>query len=203
MRNVEEFINSGKLEMYVFGSATQEEIDEVEKMISLYPEVKSEYNKIADAVERYARHHAVEPEVTVKPFLMATIDYTERLMKGEEPEIAPLLSEKSLVSDFSKWLNRTDMAIPSDFSEYYAKIISFTAEATTAIVWIKEKAPLEKHDHEFERFLIVEGSCDIIVDEQINSLTAGDYFGVPLHLAHSIKITSTIPCKVILQRVAA
>ena len=203
MRKVEEFINSGKLEMYVFGSATPEEIEEVEKMINLYPEVKSEYDKIADALERYASQHAIEPEVTVKPFLMATIDYTERLMKGEQPEIAPLLNESSRLSDFSKWLDRSDMSIPTDFSEYHAKIISFTAEATTAIVWIKDKAPQEKHDHEYERFLIVEGTCDIIVGDQINSLKPGDYFGVPLHLAHSIKITSSIPCKVILQRVAA
>ena len=73
----------------------------------------------------------------------------------------------------------------------------------TAIVWIKEYAPQEVHDHEFEKFLVVEGSCNIIVEDKIHTLIPGDYFAIPLHKKHLVEVTSIIPCKVILQRIAA
>ena len=69
--------------------------------------------------------------------------------------------------------------------------------------WLKDYAPQEVHDDEHEKFLIIEGTCDIIVGNEINQLVAGDYFAIPLHKNHIIKVTSSQPCKVILQRVAA
>lgn len=93
--------------------------------------------------------------------------------------------------------------VSSDTDNIYAKIIGYTPEATTAIVWLKDYAPHEVHDNEYERFLIVEGTCDIIVEDQVNQLVPGDYFAIPLHKNHLVKVTSSIPCKVILQRVAA
>ena len=64
-------------------------------------------------------------------------------------------------------------------------------------------APAEVHDNEYEKFLIIEGTCDITVDEDVYSLVPGDYFSIPLYKSHNIKVTSTIPCKAILQRLAA
>ena len=203
MKKVEEFINSGILEMYVIGSATVDEIKEVEHMLSISSEVKEELAKIEAALETYADQYAIDPDLSVRPFLMAAIDYTERLQNGELAEKAPMLNEQSQISEFSQWISRPDMKLPDDFENYFAKIISYTPEAITAIVWINDSVPAEKHDHEFERFLILEGSCEITVGEKMYTLEVGDYFGVPLHLSHHLKITSSFPCKVILQRVAA
>jgi quercetin dioxygenase-like cupin family protein len=113
-----------------------------------------------------------------------------------------MLHEKSTIIDFDEWLNRTDM-VPKSSTDLFAKIIGYSAKATTAIVWIKDYAPQEVHDHEYEKFLIVEGTCNIIVGEEVHALIAGDYFSIPLHKSHLVQVTSTIPCKVILQRVAA
>ena len=93
--------------------------------------------------------------------------------------------------------------VSTDQEEVFAKIIGYTPEAITAIVWLKDYAPHEVHDNEYERFLIVEGTCDIIVEDEVNQLVPGDYFAIPLHKKHLVKVTSSIPCKVILQRVAA
>ena len=133
---------------------------------------------------------------------MATIDYSERLKSGETITEPPVLHKGSAVDDYAVWLNRADM-VPLDTEDLYAKIISYTPAALTAIVWIKEYAPQEVHDHESERFLIVEGTCNIIVGDEINELVPGDYFAIPLHKNHLVKVTSAIPCKVILQRIAA
>ena len=203
MKNVKEFCESGILESYAMGLASTEEIDAVEKMATKYPKVKKNIDDINYALEAYASENAIVPDITVKPMLMATIDYTERLKNGETPAKPAMLNENSTIKDYEEWLNRQDMVLPADFKDIYAKIIGYTPEAITAIVWIKEFTPPEIHHSEFEKFLIVEGACVITVEDEPNKLVAGNFFSIPLHKYHDIKITSQIPCKAILQRVAA
>ena len=202
MTNANQYIESGILEQYVLGDTDPIQTGEIEMMAANHPAIRREIEAISDALEAYAIENAFEPNSIIKPFLAATIDYTVRLQSGEPAAAPPILNENSVVEDYSAWLNRDDM-VSSGNEDLYAKIIGFTPEATTAIVWIKDYAPQEVHDHEFERFLIVEGTCNIIVGNEVNELVPGDYFAIPLHKTHMVKVTSSIPCKVILQRVAA
>jgi mannose-6-phosphate isomerase-like protein (cupin superfamily) len=171
-------------------------------MAATDPAIRLEIEAIGAALEAYALEHAVAPNPVIKPFLLATIDYTERLKGGEPVTMPPVLNKNSIIEDYSPWLNRSDLLVPGD-DAIFAKIIGYTPEAVTAIVWIKKYAPHEVHDHEFEKFLIVEGTCDIVVGDEVHALVPGDYFAIPLHKNHQVKVTSTIPCKVILQRIAA
>jgi mannose-6-phosphate isomerase-like protein (cupin superfamily) len=202
MLSSREFIESGILEQYVYGMATEEERTEVEKRQATDPEIRQEIEAISLSMEQYAKAHAIEPNPIIKPFLMASLDYTVRLQHGEPPADPPELHEGSKISDYETWLNREDM-INTGKADVFAKIIGYTPKAITAIVWLKDYAPQEVHDAEHERFLIVEGTCDIFVEDEVNHLRAGDYFAIPLHKNHMVKVTSQIPCKVILQRVAA
>jgi mannose-6-phosphate isomerase-like protein (cupin superfamily) len=203
MKDIQKYIASGILEIYVSGNATEEECREVIEMAAAHPEIRKEIAEISDALESYALANAVPVNPTIKPFLMAILNYTERLKSGEVPVAPALLNENSKIADYAEWLNRKDLQFPDDFHDMHAKIIGYTPGAITAIVWIKESTPQEVHDDQYERFLIIEGSCDIHVEEEIHSLVPGDYFSIPLHKSHEVIITSTIPCKVILQRVAA
>ena len=202
MLSSKEYIESGILELYILGITSEDETKAVEMMASSDPAVKQEIVLISASLESYAMANAIDPNPIIRPFLLATIDYTERLKDGEPVSVPPLLNENSQVAHFDSWLNRSDM-VASDTDSVYAKIIGYTPEAITAIVWLKDYAPHEVHDNEYERFLIVEGTCDIIVEDQVNQLIPGDYFAIPLHKNHLVKVTSSIPCKVILQRVAA
>jgi mannose-6-phosphate isomerase-like protein (cupin superfamily) len=202
MFSVKEFMDSGVLELYVLGIASEQECKDVEKMISIHPEIVAEIEKIKASLQTYAVNYAIEPNAVIKPFLMATIDFTERLKNGEPPANPPMLTATSTINDYSQWLGRPDM-VSADKEDVFAKIIGYTPQAITAIVWLKSYAPHEVHDNEYERFLIVEGTCDIIVEDEVNQLVAGDYFAIPLHKKHMVKVTSAVTCKVILQRVAA
>ena len=202
MLSSKEHIESGILEMYILGITNEDETKAVEMMASLDPAIKQEIVLIRESLEGYAMANAIDPNPIIKPFLLATIDYTERLKDGEPVSVPPLLNENSQIAHFDSWLNRSDM-VSLDTDSMYAKIIGYTPEAITAIVWLKDYAPHEVHDNEYERFLIVEGTCDIIVEDRVNQLVPGDYFAIPLHKNHLVKVTSFIPCKIILQRVAA
>ena len=197
-----EYIDSGILELYVAGIATATEREEVELMAAGSPAIRQEIEAISLSLQNYAKANAIAPNPVIKPFLLATIDYTERLKKGEPVSEPPVLNENSKLEDYYPWLNRSDM-VAADTADVFAKIIGYTPAVVTAIVWLKDYAPHEVHDSEYERFLIVEGTCNIIVGGEVNELVAGDYFAIPLHKNHTVKVTSSIPCKVILQRIAA
>jgi mannose-6-phosphate isomerase-like protein (cupin superfamily) len=203
MKDPGEYIASGVLEMYVLGLTTTEESQEVERMAAEFPEVKEEINEIRMSVDTYSDAKFSAPHPAVKTLLLATIDFMERLQNGEQPSAPPELNENSRVEDFSEWLNRSDMVLAEDADDIYAKILGHTPEMTTVIAWIKDFVPDEVHDDQFEKFLIVEGSCEIITEKETYKLKAGDYFAVPLHCTHKLKVTSSGRCKAILQRVAA
>jgi mannose-6-phosphate isomerase-like protein (cupin superfamily) len=201
--DINAYIASGILEAYVLGIAGEQERAEVEKLSAVHAEIRIEIAAISAAMEKYAMENAVLPHAAIKPLLMATIDYTERLQNGESPSFPPVLNENSKPEDYYEWVSRPDMHAPGSFEEIFAKIIGYTPQVTSAIVWIKHMAPQEVHDDEHEKFLILEGSCDIIVGDKVHQLVPGDYFAIPLHASHEVRVTSSVPCKVILQRVAA
>lgn len=202
MSEVDKFIASGILEMYVMGQTSKEENALVEHMRSQYEEVRQELYSIEEVLEKYAlsRSEAVDP--TVKPFLMATIDYLDRMNSGEPPSYPPEVTPHSKVSDYAPWLNRPDLGLTRPLEEIDARIIGSTPERMIAIVWIRNGAPPEVHKKELESFLVVEGTCNIVVNEKDNHLKPGDIFTIPLYAVHHVVITSDIPCKIILQRLA-
>lgn len=202
MTSIYNYIESGILEQYVLGNTNIQEAKEVERMAVTYAEVKKELESISRRLEAYASKNALMAHATIKPFILAIIDYSERLQSGETVSYPPVLTEKSVIDDYSLWLNRGDMVF-DETDSIFAKLIGYTQEMVTAIVWLTEYAPHEVHHNEYERFLIVEGSCNIVVEGVVHSLHPGNYFQIPLHKKHVVEITSPIPCKIILQRVAA
>jgi len=186
----------------VLGSTSAEESAEIEQLAAIDPAVRQEIAAIEETMEVFATAHAISPGPVIKPFLLATIDYTERLKKGEPFTEPPLLNEQSAVADYAAWLNRDDMVYKGE-ENIYVKIIGHTAQAISAIIWIKDKTPEELHHDEYERFLVVEGSCDIVVGGTVQTLNPGDFFEIPLHKPHVVQVTSATACKIILQRVAA
>lgn len=203
MLNLKEYIDSGILELYVLGVTDTKENKQIEKLCSTHFEIREEIKNITAALENYAMQNAVAPDPTIKPFLMATIDYHERMKNGEEPSFPPVLNERSTISDYEQWINRKDIKLPENFKDFHAKIIGLTPKVTTAIIWIKDMAPEEMHTNEIEKFLILEGTCDVNVENETYSYQPGDYFSIPLYKKHDVRITSSIPCKAILQRIAA
>ncbi len=80
-----QFIESGISELYVLGQISPGEKAQVEEMAALHEAVKEELDLIERTLEDYAFQHAITPDPTIKPFLMATIDYMERMAQGEAP----------------------------------------------------------------------------------------------------------------------
>jgi mannose-6-phosphate isomerase-like protein (cupin superfamily) len=202
MRDVANYIESGILQVYVLGLASAEEKQEVESFMILHPEIRDAIELFSRDIEHQAVMNATQPPVAVKTTVLATFDYMERLMKGEQPSFPPPLTNESKVDDYAPWLERKDIHIAGNFEGMYAKIIGYSPEMTTAIVWMHEMST-EMHQHEIEKFLVVEGSCDVTIGAHVYHLSVGDVMSIPLGFVHHAISTSATPCKIILQRIAA
>nr|MBA3970866.1 hypothetical protein [Bacteroidota bacterium] len=91
--SIREYIESGVLEIYVLGLTDEAERAEVEKMAAAHPEIRKEIAEISVALQNYAEKRGVAPHPAIKPLLMATIDYTERLENGEAPAFPQILND--------------------------------------------------------------------------------------------------------------
>lgn len=198
-----EILQSGLLELYAMGTLQGSELELVIEAIRKDPLIKEEFNQLEDSLFLLAQANAVAPPLTLKPLLLAKIDYMERLKQGEIPVKAPILNSDSRIKDFERWLNREDMTLKENFEAIQVNIIADEPEKLTAIIWLRYGAPPEVHSGEYEKFLVVEGSCDITIGTNVHSLKAGDFLSIPLHISHHVNVTSVIPCKIILQRMAA
>ena len=203
MDDVKQFIESGILELYVLEQTSTFERQEVERMAAAHEAVRREIDEISLALLGYAQKNAVEPDPMILPFLMARIDYMERLKKGEAPAFPPVLHEGSAIADYAEWLDREDLQLNVRLDQVHARIIGFTPQMVTAIVWLEYGAPTETHTHELEQFLIVAGSCEIVIGNTVHEMNPGSFLTIPLHLPHYVRVTSAVPCKILLQRVAA
>lgn len=202
MKKISEYIMSGVIESYVLGLATPVEAMEVEEMAAANSEVRAAIDEFSQILEQRWQSNTLEPDPTIKPMVMATLNYIDRMEKGETRSFPPNLDGGSKITDYKEWLNREDMSTPPDFKDIHARIIGCTPEVTTAIVWLKNMAPAETHTKEIEKFLIVEGSCEIIIEAEVYQLFPGNFLAIPLFKSHMVRVTSDISCKIILQRVA-
>ncbi|RYZ82068.1 MAG: cupin domain-containing protein, partial [Moraxellaceae bacterium] len=70
------------------------------------------------------------------------------------------------------------------------------------LIWARNFTPQEKHHNELESFYILEGTCEVKIENETHKLSPGDFITIPLHKDHKVVVTSLIPCKAILQRIA-
>jgi mannose-6-phosphate isomerase-like protein (cupin superfamily) len=201
--DIKTYLDSGIVQLYILGYASEDECREFESLMKVHPEIAAAFDKQQQVLADVADEMKVTPHPNLKPLILATFDYISRLDEGEALSLPPVLNENSTIEDFQLWIEREDMVAPEDFEDVHAKIIAATPEMTCAMVWIKNMAPEEVHTNEYEKFLILEGSCTIVVGTEENKLVAGDYFAIPLFEDHKVIVTSKEPCVVILQRIAA
>ncbi|TRX56208.1 anti-sigma factor [Fulvivirga sp. M361] len=88
--NVEEYIASGILEAYVLQELSENEMQEVERMISKYPELSIEINKIEQTLEDVAMNTAVAPANHMRGHVL---DQIKGKGEAQQKTVVPLTSD--------------------------------------------------------------------------------------------------------------
>lgn len=107
MEDVNAYIESGILELYVLGQLTEQERREVEEMAQKHPEIKKELAAVELALEGYALENAVTPSADLEDKILASLDSSSNINSGRssivqaptpapasEPKIVPLHADK-------------------------------------------------------------------------------------------------------------
>ncbi len=68
------FLDSDLLESYLLGATTTEETLQVERYLSMYPEVRETYEELQDNLETYAKLHAVKAPEALKERILTSIN---------------------------------------------------------------------------------------------------------------------------------
>lgn len=187
------------IERYVLGELPPRERREVEAAASADPFLRARIDELQAGLERLALMNPVPPPASLKQRLLDAVEGQARESVIRPPVIHPA----SRVADFAPWIDRPEMVRPADAGDIHFIPFADNSDGASALVWLVSGSPEETHTDCIEKFLIVEGSCQILIGQKVHALEAGDVFSIPLHTPHTVKVTSAVPCKIILQRIAA
>lgn len=76
--NIQEYIESGMLELYASGALTSAEMEEVEVLCERHPELAQELRSIEDTLNKFAEAHAIIPARGMKKRVMDAIDAEDK-----------------------------------------------------------------------------------------------------------------------------
>lgn len=195
----DQYIASGILESYVFGELNSKERLEVERMAAQHPEIRAELDEIEETQQRILEAGKIKPAPKTKASLFASLAALEAEEKKQDP---PFVTELSKIEDYTSWIEKAGEP-PAGYDNLHFELVYDSPGHWLSVVWVKDETPAEMHVRVLEKILILEGSCQIDMEGEVFELKAGDYLSVPLHHSHIVKVTSDIPCKFLLQKIAA
>lgn len=187
MIDLQLYLESGILELYVLNDLSPAERLEVEAMIVKYPILKDELFEIEACLENFANLNASNPAAHLEDITINSI------LKSENEQFDDL-SNLPLIhkfSDASKWqnlVNNTD--IPAFEYGKAVKILRQDERVCQMLVVSMTDIEQETHKNEHESFLILEGECKCVVGEEIRFMKAGDFMPIPLHTLHHVEVLS-------------
>ncbi len=199
------YIATGNLEAYIQGSLSEPEQQMVELMVQLHPEIKAEMDALEDlnALLILESTKGVTAPERSKQRLLNFMDATEEEGATDRVVSPPYLNSRSSSNDYAPWVNRAGIAPPETFENVFVQPIDASPECLTLLVWVKSQIAGEVHLDAVEKFLVLEGTCMIDIEGEQFPLKAGDYMSIPKFKEHTVYVTSSTPCKLIVQQIAA
>lgn len=167
-----------------------------------------ESKDLEETLENFAFKHAVEPPPHAADRIFAKIEALFKASKSRQPlspDNLPLLDSSSNFMDWSDLVK--DIQPPDDYEVAHIHNLVTKDNNELSVAWLKTRAEEDGHFDFEESFLILEGSCVCEMTDsggktETISLSAGDYFVVPMGVHHTMNVTSLSPVKAVFQRKA-
>lgn len=201
-RDPQAFIDSEAVMDYIRGELGEEERQVVEQMAFAHPLVRDELTALQQVDEQLVKGLATSPPLRARQRFLDFMEEAER--EEHEPIIIrpPMLHPQSVPTDFNHWVEQEGMQ-PGEYDNVHVVPLDANPECLTLLVWVKSVIAEEVHLDSIEKFLVLEGTCDIDVEGHVHSLKAGDHMSIPKYKRHTVHVTSPSPCKLIVQQIAA
>ena len=185
--DLEDFLASGLLELYVMGALDQREALLVQQMQTSYPEVSLELAALETFMEKDAMRNAIRPSNALE-------EKMDSLFSNLEVEQYMQLTDLPLIncfSDANAWLEMIVPLIPKgDFGGRFEKLLRNDDKVMQALVITPEGVEEEIHENMLESFLILKGTCVCTIGDETITMGPGTFMQIPLNQPHTIAVVS-------------
>ena len=185
--NLQPYIASGILELYVLDLLSQAEKIGVERMLKVYPILREEVLAIETDLENYAHINAIPPSKKLEKEITEIVNNLS-IEQHISFEQLPRINE---YSNYLNWLPLIEPIKPNKIDDgIFNKVLQHNEQITQVLVVSEINIPEEIHDDELESFLILEGYCECIVSGKSRFMGPGDFMAIPLYEPHDVIVKS-------------
>ena len=105
----------------------------------------------------------------------------------------------SLFPFFAKAQNQSldTIKAPSNYENIYSRTIASDSLSSSFVIFIKKDVKKHKHATHTENVYILEGEGEMLLGDKTFKVKKGDIIFIPMNTVHSLKVTSSIPVKVL------
>lgn len=86
---------------------------------------------------------------------------------------------------------------PSNYDNIYSRTIASDSLSSSFVIFIKKEVKKHKHATHTENVYILDGEGEMLLGDKTFKVKKGDIIFIPMNTVHSLKVTSSIPVKVL------
>jgi hypothetical protein len=157
-------------------------------------------NKLDQLQDKFNKALMISSRPASKNFFNQIEQRIQALEAADGNPAPPIVNSQSKAADYAPWIGQRLDALRARSEEFVCVPLAKTEDTETYLVKITVGIPQEVHTTEIERILILEGTCEFLVGDELTAYGPGSQLRIPLHKVHEGWITSPEPCYVVLQR---
>lgn len=206
MFDINKYIESGVIEEYYLDILSGEDIHQLMDLQSQYPEIKAYMHEVAISNTNFFKTIQKEAPIESLLFVKNIIKENKLWTNAQLDHKTKLLPQFITISKHTP-AEKIEAVVknlqPSaDYDNIFPTVLYADDQRELVLVWVKKFVPLEEHPALDESFLILEGTADCYVDDEVFHMSSGDFMRIPPESEHKVIVTSATPAKAIRCRIA-
>lgn len=202
---IKEYLESGIVEDYCLGllddANSQQLMTFCESHLEVQTCLKVTQKSMESFIGSFKRKAPKSAKRIIKNNILDKLKLEKAKLIGKDQMLEEFIGI-SRHSNVNKWEHLIkDIKPPVGFDDIYAKPLFLSENRELLLIWARELVPEEIHDDMEESFLLLEGTVDCYVNDEVFSMVKGDFMQIPLNAHHKVVVTSKTTAKAIRSRV--
>ena len=199
---IKEIIESGIIEMYCLGVASEDEKKLVDSLASKHPEIQREIHSINLALSFYASAYETSPSEKLKDKIIQQVLLSDKAV--DQLVLPPRITMNSSIEEWITYIENNNIQSPSDFDTFHVCELPSNEKQNTYLAWAKKGAILEEsHSDEDEFLLMLSGRCCVTINGKVTYYEKGGIVFIPKNTVHRAEALSDELMLLVGQRIAA
>lgn len=188
-------LEPGMLELFALGALSPAEAEGVRRAVEQDDALRTELEDLHRALEMVALLNSTVPPPMLRAAILSDVRIT-----ATSGEPMCVIDQGTRTADLPQWIFAHPDPDPNEYENMHVVDLQCPPQLASALVWVKHYVSEEEHDVCHEAFHILEGTCEVLVGDVLRRMGPGESISIPLHVPHSVRITSPYPCKAVVQR---